>query len=189
MKDQNTNSVENPIIEEEQVLSPETQDAVDQGEADMQALLQAAKEEAARNLDLALRVKADMENLRRRAEKDVQAAQKFALEKFVNALIPVLDSLDMGLDAAKQAGVSDEASQKILEGMEMTLKQFIDVFADFNVERLDPLGETFDPNMHEALTMQPAAEGVAKNTVTLVIQKGYALNGRVVRPARVIVAQ
>lgn len=152
---------------------------------DLAALLAEAKKEADAQKDLALRTLADMENLRRRTRMDIESAHKFALEKFVNALMPVLDSMDMGLLAARNTEASVES---IREGLEMTFKQTLDVLNEFNVERIDPKGEVFDPKLHEALTMIPSPDH-ATNTVVDVIQKGYTLNERLVRPARVIVAQ
>lgn len=154
-------------------------------EGDVAALLAEAREEADKHKDLALRLQADMENLRRRTRIDVENAHKYALDKFVDALIPAMDSMEMGLDAASKEDVSVES---IREGMDMTFKQLIDVLAEFNVERINPTGEKFDPQLHEAMTMIPSPDHES-NTVVDVIQKGYSLNERLVRPARVIVAQ
>lgn len=152
---------------------------------DIDAMLQEARDEAAAHKDMALRLQADMENLRRRTRIDIENAHKFALEKFVDALIPAMDSMEMGLDAAQQEEANIES---IREGLEMTFKQMIDILQNFNVERVDPLNEAFDPQLHEAMTMVPSPEHDS-NTVMQVIQKGYRLNERLVRPARVIVAQ
>lgn len=154
-------------------------------EEDIEALLEEARKEAAAHKDLALRLQADMENLRRRTRMDVESAHKFALEKFVDSLVPALDSMEMGIEAAHKEEASIES---IREGLEMTFKQMLDILQNFNVERIDPLNEAFDPQKHEALTMMPSEEH-ASNTVVTVVQKGYALNERLVRPARVIVAQ
>ncbi len=160
----------------------EAQEAVDQ---DLAAMLEEARSEAEKHKDLALRVQADMENLRRRTRLDVESAHKFALEKFVNALLPAIDSMEMGIDAASKDGASLES---IREGVEMTFKQMLDVLQEFNVERVDPTGEKFDPQLHEAMTMIPSPAHES-NTVVDTIQKGYKLNDRLVRAARVIVAQ
>lgn len=159
--------------------------AEDQLEEDLEQALQEAREQAAAHWEALLRVKADMENLRRRTRIDVENAHKFALEKFVNALLPVVDSLEMGIEAAGQENATVDS---LREGMEMTLKMLLDVMAEFGVERIDPKGEAFDPQKHEAMTMVPSAEH-EPNTVMDVIQKGYSLNERLVRPARVIVSK
>lgn len=159
--------------------------AENQVEADLEKALEEAKQQAADHWEQLLRVKADMENLRRRTRIDVENAHKFALEKFVNTLLPVVDGLEMGIEAAKQENATVEA---LREGMEMTLKMFLDVLAEFGVERIDPKGEVFDPQKHEAMTMVSSAEH-EPNTVMDVIQKGYSLNERLVRPARVIVTK
>lgn len=160
----------------------QAQETVD---TDIAALLEEARAEAEKHKDMALRVQADMENLRRRTRLDLESAHKFALEKFVNALIPAMDSMEMGIDAASKEGATVES---ISEGVEMTFKQLIDVLNEFNVERVDPTGEKFDPQLHEAMTMIPSPDHES-NTVVDTIQKGYTLNERLVRAARVIVAQ
>ncbi len=152
---------------------------------DISALLDEAREEAAKHKDMVLRLQADMENLRRRTRLDIESAHKYALEKFVDALLPAMDSMEMGIQAATQDGATVES---IREGVEMTFKQMLDVLQNFNVERIDPKGEKFNPQDHEAMTMIPSPEHESQ-TVVDVIQKGYRLNERLVRPARVIVAQ
>lgn len=128
---------------------------------------------------------ADMQNVRRRAERDVEQARKFALERFVGDLLSVVDNLERALDSADR---SNDAGQSLLEGVELTLKGFLEVLRRFNVEQLDPKGEPFNPEHHEAMAMVPSAD-VAPNCVVEVFQKGYLLNGRLVRPARVVVAR
>ena len=170
-------------------MSDETHEAVDAVSHDLQALLDEAREEADKQKELAIRTLADMENLKRRTRKDVEDAHKFGLEKFVTELLQVLDSMEMGLDAAKKAqDEQGDGVSPLVEGMEMTLKQMLDVLEKFNVERIDPAGEAFDPQAHEAMTMMPS-EDHDSNTVVEVVQKGYRLNERLVRAARVIVAQ
>ena len=188
-------SEENKQVQEEkdQQKTPETPEEViedlEQAEEQVSSELEQALEEARRQADehqeKLLRMMAEMENLRRRTRLDVENAHKFALEKFVNALLPVVDSLEMGIEAASKEGATVET---LREGMEMTLKMLIDVLAEFGVARIDPKGEAFDPQKHEAMTMVPSAE-YAPNTVMEVIQKGYSLNERLVRPARVIVSK
>jgi molecular chaperone GrpE len=126
-----------------------------------------------------------MENLKRRTQKDLEDAHKFALTNFVKELLPVLDSLLLGL----QAATSDHPEvQKFREGSELTLKQFESVFAKFNITLIDPIGELFNAEHHQAMATQ-VVEGVEPNTVVTVFQKGYLLNGRLLRPAMVIVAK
>jgi len=135
--------------------------------------------------DAVLRAKAEAQNARRRAEKDVEHARKYALEKFCGELLPVVDNLERALEAAQ---IEHEAIQPISEGIDLTLKSFLDVLAKFNVERLDPVGEPFDPQLHQAMTMVENPE-VEPNTVMAVMQKGFTLNGRLVRPAMVVVSK
>jgi molecular chaperone GrpE len=180
---------ENDLQEEltaEQIPTVENPEETTEGlEDDISAELAKVVEEADKQKELALRTMADMENLKRRTRIDVENAHKYGLEKFVNALIPVMDSMEMGLDASKK---DDATIESIQEGLEMTFKQVLDMLNDFNVERIDPMGEKFDPKTQEAMTMIPSSEHQA-NTVMEVIQKGYVLNERLVRPARVIVAK
>jgi molecular chaperone GrpE len=154
-------------------------------EQDVNLLLEEARQQAATHWDSLLRVQADMENLRRRTRIDIENAHKYGVEKLINALVPVADSLEMGLDASNKPEASLES---IREGLDMTFKQLLDVLADFNVERINPTGERFDPKKHEAMTMIPSPAHET-NMVVEVFQKGYALNDRLIRPARVIVAQ
>ncbi len=127
---------------------------------------------------------AEMENLRKRTERDVQNAHKFALERFFNELLPVRDSLELGLMAANSA--VDVA--QLREGMELTLKQLAAAMEKFGVCEVDPLNAKFDPHLHEAMAMAPIDQA-EPNTVIQVVQKGYILNERLIRPAKVIVAQ
>lgn len=131
------------------------------------------------------RTQAEIQNIRRRAEQDVDKARKFALEKFTNELLPVVDSLERAVEACP---ADDESTRALREGVEMTLKMFMDGLGKFNVETVDPKGEAFNPEHHQAMSMvdDPNAE---PNTVVAVMQKGYLLNGRLVRPAMVVVAK
>lgn len=135
--------------------------------------------------DAVLRAKAEAQNTRRRAEKDVENARKYALEKFCSELLPVGDNLERALEAAQ---IEHEAIQPITEGIELTLKSFVDALGKFNVERIDPMGEPFDPQLHQAMTMIENPE-VEPNSVIAVMQKGFTLNGRLVRPAMVVVSK
>ena len=135
-----------------------------------------------------LRSQAEMQNVRRRAEIDVEKAHKFALEKFVKELLPVADSLEKAVESTEGHEESGELVASIREGVEMTLSLFMSSLKKFNVEQINPVGEPFDPQQHEAMSMVPAP-GAEPNSVVAVVQKGYLLNGRVVRPAMVMVAK
>jgi molecular chaperone GrpE len=152
---------------------------------ELQQTLDQAEQKAQENWDKAVRAQAEMENLKRRAQKDLEDAHKFALTGFAKELLPVLDSLVLGLQAA--TGDSEEV-KKFREGSELTIKQFESVFAKFNIEEIDPIGQPFNAQLHQAMAMQ-AVEGAEPNTVINVFQKGYMLNGRLLRPAMVLVAK
>ncbi|MBB1488110.1 nucleotide exchange factor GrpE [Oceanospirillum sediminis] len=151
---------------------------------DFAASLAELQEQLEQAKDQALRAHADAQNARRRAEKDVENAHKFALEKFSKELLPVVDSLERALETFAQHDVADA----VKEGVEMTLNMFISTLNKFNVEQIDPVGTPFDPQFHEAMSMVPNPD-VEPNTVIAVMQKGYLLNGRLVRPAMVMVAK
>jgi molecular chaperone GrpE len=156
--------------------------------AELLIQLENARKEARENWEKLLRTQAEMENLRRRTQKELQDAHKFALEKFTRELLPVLDSLELGIQAASSdAAVGDDVA-KLREGAELTLQQFRSVLEKFNIVAVDPLGERFNPELHQAMAMQPSEEADA-NTVIKVFQKGYLLNERLLRPAMVVVAQ
>lgn len=153
-------------------------------EADMLAAqVEELEQSLAEAKDQALRAAAEAQNVRRRAEQEAEKARKFALEKFVKELLPVVDSLEKALE-----NMQDEASEVHREGVSMTLKMQLDVLSKFGVESVDPQGEPFDPQEHEAMAMVPNPE-LDPNTVMDVMQKGYLLNGRLVRPAMVVVSQ
>ena len=135
-----------------------------------------------------LRSQAEMQNVRRRAEIDVEKAHKFALEKFVKELLPVADSLEKAVESTEGHDESGELVASIREGVEMTRSLFMSSLKKFNVEQINPVGEPFDPQHHEAMSMVPAPDA-EPNSVVAVVQKGYLLNGRVVRPAMVVVAK
>ncbi|ASJ75091.1 nucleotide exchange factor GrpE [Granulosicoccus antarcticus] len=144
-----------------------------------------AEGRAAENWDRLVRLQAEMENQRKRAQNDVTKARKFALEGIVSDLLPIKDSLEMGL-AAAQADDADAGS--IVQGAELTLKMLAQVFEKNNILEVNPVDEKFDPEFHQAMSMQEI-EGKAANTVASVMQKGYTLNERLVRPALVMVAK
>jgi molecular chaperone GrpE len=135
-----------------------------------------------------LRSQAEMQNVRRRAENDVEKAHKFAVEKFVKELLPVVDSLENAVESTAGHESSGDLVTSIRQGVELTLDMFLSGLKKFNVERLNPVGEPFDPQYHEAMSMVPAPNA-EPNSVVAVMQKGYLLNGRVVRPAMVMVAK
>ena len=153
--------------------------------AELEAQLETAIQKAAEERERALRTAAEMENLRRRTELDVEKAHKFALEKFANELLPVLDNLERAIELADK---ENEALKPMIEGVELTLKSMQSGVAKFGLGALDPINQPFDPNAHQAMSMVPSAD-VAPNTVIAVMQKGYDLNGRVIRPAMVMIAK
>ena len=134
--------------------------------------------------DELLRSRAEIENTRKRAEKDIAAAHKYGLERLVQDILPVKDSMDMGLEIPVDSDVSDA----FREGMELTSKMFGDFFEKLNVKAINPAGEMFDPEFHQAMMTEPSSD-VEKGTVTKVMQQGYLLNDRLVRPALVVVAE
>ncbi len=152
----------------------------DLSEDDPLTVLQA---QANDNWEKYVRAAAELENVRKRATRDVENAHRFSLERISKELLGVRDSLEMGIDAGTEAG-----AETLLKGSQATLKLLTTTMQQFGIEELDPHGEPFDPELHEAMTMQPSAE-VEPGSVLTVFQKGYTLNGRLLRPARVVVAQ
>ena len=169
-------------IEIEGELEP-AEEAVSDIES-LQNQLNKEKELSQANKDLALRAQAEMDNLRKRTARDVENAHKYALEKFVSELLPIMDSLELGISAAESAENIDD----LREGMDLTIKMFNTAMDKFSVTAFDPQGEKFNPEQHEAVSMQEI-EGAESGTVVTVMQKGYELNGRLVRPAMVVVAK
>ena len=174
---------ERPEVEPEDAASEktETEPSAEQV-VDPEAAMAELQAKADENWDRYLRAAAEVENVRKRAVRDIEHARRFALEGFTRELLAVKDSLEMGLAAAESA---DAAA--LTEGSAATLKLLTGVLEQVGVEVVDPEGEPFDPEVHEAMSMQPSAE-VEPGSVLNVIQKGYTLNGRLLRPARVIVA-
>ncbi len=136
--------------------------------------------------DEVLRVQAEMQNLRRRTELDVEKAHKFGQEKLSSELLGVMDNLERTIQVSTDK--ENESVKVLLQGVELTLKSFVDCFRKFNIEQVDPLGAPFDPQQHQAMVMQENPK-VEPGTVTAVMQKGYLLHGRVIRPAMVVVAR
>lgn len=178
-------SAETETIEAEGVEAAEnTADAELSSEeviAQLREKLEATEAKANENWDSFLRLQAEMDNQRKRSDKQVEDAHKFASQKFVEALLPVVDSLEMGMAAEGNI-------EQIREGMGLTMKQFESVMEKFNIETVNPMGEKFNPELHQAMAMQPNPE-MENNTVMAVMQKGFTLNGRLVRPAMVMVVK
>ncbi len=165
--------------------SPEGVQGAETDHAEITALLEDARGKADEHWDQCLRLQAEIDNLRKRSERDLANAHKYALERFVEELLPVQDSLEMGLAAFEQ----DNADVgKLKEGNELTLQMLANALAKFNVSEVNPQDEPFNPEFHQAISMQPR-DDIAPNTVVTVVQKGYLLNDRLVRPAMVIVSR
>ena len=181
---------------DEQDMNPqdEAMDAQDVNEAqDAQSPLEEALQKLAQaemvmahQKDEVLRVQAEMQNLRRRTEQDVEKAHKFGQERMSTELLAVMDNLERALQV--NVDRENESVKALLQGVELTLKSFVDCFRKFGIEQIDPLGEPFDPQLHQAMAMQENPN-VEPNTVTAVMQKGYSLHGRVLRPAMVMVSK
>jgi len=147
--------------------------------------IEALKKSAADNLDKAIRAQAELDNVRKRTTRDVENAHKYALDKFINELLPVLDSMELGIIAS----VEGEDVRSLREGQELTLKMFCSSLEKSGVHSVNPQkGDKFNPDKHEAVTMQEM-DDVEPGTVVTMLQKGYELNGRLIRPAMVIVAK
>ena len=189
--------IETPEVEKEEAVVEETQqtepsqelDPLEEAIARVQELEEQLKtqiEEAAnKEQDILLRSRAEIENLRRRTEQDVEKAHKFALEKFSKDILNTIDNLERAL--ATPANKEDESVKALFDGVELTLKELVSTVGRFGVEAVGVVGEAFNPDLHQAISMQPA-EGFETNQISVVLQKGYALNGRVIRPAMVMVA-
>ncbi|MBU2873827.1 nucleotide exchange factor GrpE [Marinobacter salexigens] len=185
--DENRNEQVDELNEAAEAAADEVQ-AAGEVQRDEVSELDALKEQLQDSQEQMLRLQAEMQNVRRRAEMDVQKAHKFALEKFVKELLPVADSLEKAVESTEGQEAAGELVASIRQGVEMTLNLFVSSLKKFNVEPLNPVGEPFDPQQHEAMSMVPAPDA-EPNSVVAVVQKGYLLNGRVVRPAMVMVAK
>ena len=167
-------------IDDDATLNPDTPASAEELAAEV-ARLRAQVEDLKNEV---LRGRADMDNQRKRAERDLESAHKYGQERFIHELLPVKDSLDLGLKAALSA--TEVAS--LTEGMAMTIRMFDDFFEKLSIKQIHPEGERFDPEFHQAMTMEEASH-VAPGTVTRVMQSGYVLNQRLLRPALVVVAK
>ena len=175
--EQVTEEVVQQAQEDEAILSSPEKNA-----DSLEAQLEDAQAKATENWEQYLRAKAEMDNLRRRNAKDLENAHKYGMEKFVSELLPVLDSMVMGL------AIEDASAESLREGMKLTMNMLEKMMEKLGIEEIDPLNEKFDADKHQAMTMQPAAD-VEPNTVIAVMQKGYALNERLIRPAMVMVSK
>ena len=163
-------------------------DEIDEKEAkiaQLEAALLVSEERVKEQQDSVLRARAEVENMRRRSEQEVDKARKFALSRFAEELLPVIDNLERAIQAADG---EVEAIKPLLEGVELTHKTFVDTIAKFGLKEINPHGEVFNPELHQAMSIQESAEH-EPNTVMFVMQKGYELNGRVLRPAMVMVSK
>ncbi len=162
----------------------EPEQAVPDEIADLSQENERLKLEVRESIDKALRATAELDNIRKRTSRDIENAHKYALERFVNELLPVVDSMELGINASQSA----EDIESLREGMDLTLKKLFDCLGKFGVNAIDPAGDKFDPEWHQAVSMQEL-EGSDSGQVITVMQKGYELNGRLIRPAMVVVAK
>lgn len=190
------------MIEEENIADDVEQDSISAEESgeqgadesgtdqdvsheELKLMLEDSRSKADDHWNAYLRGQAELDNLQKRSARDLANAHKFAVEKFVMELLPVHDSMEMGVSAANEEN-AEIGSLK--EGVNLTLKMFSDVMEKFNIQAIDPEGEKFNPDLHQAMSMQEV-EGAEANTILTVVQKGYLLNDRLIRPAMVIVAK
>ncbi|MDP9499485.1 nucleotide exchange factor GrpE [Bisgaard Taxon 45] len=177
--------------EEQQKVDETEVEVVDEVDPLEEAILRVQELEAQlvemgkKEQDFLLRSRAEMDNIRRRAEQDVEKAHKFALEKFSKDILNTIDNLERALSTP--ANLEDESIKSLFDGVELTLKELLATVSRFGVEAVGVVGENFNPDIHQAISMQPM-EGFETNQITAVLQKGYLLNGRVIRPAMVMVA-
>lgn len=185
LSDDQQNSAEQHEIDEISGAPEEEMAAGDVGQADDE--VEAEGEQLAEAKDQLLRSIAEMENVRRRAQRDVENAHKFAVEKLLADLFPVVDSMEKAIETAENSELG-EGAKAIADGLSLSLKLFVDTLAKAGVEQIDPLGQPFDPQFHEAMAMVPNPDA-EPNSVMDVMQKGYVLNGRLTRAAKVIVVK
>ncbi|ELR66108.1 Heat shock protein GrpE [Photobacterium marinum] len=153
--------------------------------AELEAALLTSEAKVKEQQESVLRARADVENMRRRTEQEIDKARKYALEKFAGELLPVIDNMERAIEMADK---NDDAIKSMIEGVELTLKTMTDTVAKFGLNQINPEGQPFNPEFHQAMSIQESAEH-EPNTVMLVMQKGYELNGRVIRPAMVMVSK
>ncbi|GAL06118.1 heat shock protein GrpE [Photobacterium aphoticum] len=184
LQQDNVEAVETESAEQE-VVEMTAEELYEARIAELEAALLASEAKANEAKDSALRAMAEGENVRRRAEQEIDKARKFALNKFAEELLPVIDNLERAIEMADKA---DDTIKPMLEGVELTLKTMTDTVAKFGLTQIHPVGEAFNPEFHQAMAMQESADH-EPNTVMFVMQKGYELNGRVIRPAMVMVSK
>lgn len=172
------------ITDETGEVSHEPESLAEDHVPDLQVKLEEALAKADDYYDQLLRNKAELDNVRKRSQRELENAHKYAVEKFINGLLPVIDSMEMGQQAAETATEIDQ----IKEGTAMTLNMFQQLLEKFEIESINPEGDNFDPEFHQAMSIQENAD-VAPNSVMAVMQKGYTLAGRLLRPAMVVVAK
>jgi molecular chaperone GrpE len=179
--------LESPVTDEQVIdAAAEAADAAELPDAQTLAQeLETVTSEMDELRDQLLRTQADFMNVRRRAEQDVEKAHKFGVEKFANEMLPVVDSLERAVESFDK---EDAATQAIREGVELTLSMLVAGLGKFKIESVDPQGAAFDPALHQAMSLVDAPD-TAPNTVVAVVQKGYTLNGRLLRPAMVMVSK
>ena len=178
-----------PVEQESTVEEASSESAAASGQLTLEAALAEIVElngKLAEQSDSVLRAQAEVQNMRRRAERDVENAHKFALDKFSSDLLPVIDSLERATEAADN--LDSEAVKAMKDGVELTLKMFVEALKKHGVEQVDPMGQPFDPEFHQAMSMVPNPD-MEPNSVMAVMQKGYLLKGRLVRPAMVVVSK
>ncbi len=163
----------------------QAEDPLEEAIARVQELEAQLAETVKKEQDLLLRTRAEIDNIRRRTEQDVEKAHKFALEKFAKDILNTIDNLERALATPKNT--EEESVKALFDGVELTLKELLATVARFGVEPVGAVGEAFNPDLHQAISMQPT-DGFESNQITTVLQKGYLLNGRVIRPAMVMVA-
>ena len=178
---ESTEELEQPEVQAEEAVADPLEEAIARVQELEEQLADAAKKEQ----DALLRARAEVDNIRRRAEQDVEKAHKFALEKFSKDILNTIDNLERAL--ATPANKENEAIKGLFDGVELTLKELLATVARFGIEPVGVVGEAFNPDLHQAISMQPT-EGFETNQITTVLQKGYLLNNRVIRPAMVMVA-
>ncbi|RCU48769.1 nucleotide exchange factor GrpE [Corallincola holothuriorum] len=193
MSDKNTPSDQEVVEQTIEQVEPAAEVEVEEGQllsaeeriAELEAALAASNAKVEEQQESVLRAMAEADNARRRAAQDSEKARKFALEKFAGDMLSVIDNLERGLQLAD---AENDAIKPMIEGVELTMKGLMDAVAKHGVVQLDPVGQTFNPEQHQAMSMQESPDH-APNTVMLVMQKGYELNGRLLRPAMVMVAK
>ncbi|PTQ91129.1 nucleotide exchange factor GrpE [Agitococcus lubricus] len=175
----------NDTVDNASIDAQTEQEFLEVTETQVEVLTARIAELEAQLKDSQLRAQAEIRNIQARAEREVSNAHKFGVEKFANSLLDVVDNLERAVAAAPQ----DEANKNLVEGLQLTQKAFLDALKKFGVDAVDPTGQAFSAELHQAVATQPASEATPANTVVTVFQKGYTLYGRLMRPAMVVVAQ